>query len=188
MSSPWDSYAEGSASAIRSILSDSRLLDSVTEVLAIALKRGCKILFAGNGGSAGDSQHLAAEFVGRLRHDRKALPALSLTADSAVITALSNDYGFAQVFSRQVEALGNPGDVLIVLTTSGKSPNVLDALLCGSDQGLSTIALCGKVNDLISKHADFVLAVDSDSTSHIQEAHLAVGHALCAAVERAMGL
>lgn len=188
MSSPWESYANGSASAIRSILADSQLLDQVTDVLASALNGGCKLLFAGNGGSAGDSQHLAAEFVGRFRHDRKALPALSLTADSAVVTALGNDYGFVEVFSRQVEAVGSPGDVLVVLTTSGKSPNVLEALLRGKDQGLSTIALCGRANDLISKHSDFVLAVDSDYTSHIQEAHLAVGHALCAAVERVMGL
>jgi len=160
----------------------------VAALLVEALGAGGKVLFCGNGGSAADSQHLAGEFANALdrRRPRPALAALALTADSTLLTAAANDLGFAEVFARQVEALGRPGDVLVALTTSGASPNVLRALERGRELGLRTVVFMGSNGGSAARLADLSVEVPSADTQHIQEAHLALGHALCAVVERAI--
>jgi D-sedoheptulose 7-phosphate isomerase len=140
------------------------------------------VFFCGNGGSAGDSQHLAAELVGRLRRDRRPLAALALTTDTSALTALANDYGFEQVFARQVEALGRPRDLLFALSTSGRSPNILAAVAGARARGLFTIGLSGGDGPLATA-ADVALVIPSRDTARIQECHLTIGHILCNLVE-----
>jgi D-sedoheptulose 7-phosphate isomerase len=151
-----------------------------------ALKGGHKLLFCGNGGSAADCQHLAAEFVSALHHDkpRRALGAIALTTDTSFLTANANDFGFEQVFARQVEALGQPGDVLIGITTSGNSANVLRALSQARGQGLRTVVLTGRNGGKTAGMADVIIQVPSDATQQIQESHIAIGHVLCELVEK----
>ena len=150
-----------------------------------ALRKGKKILICGNGGSAADSQHIAAELVSRFARDREALAAMALTVDTSVLTACGNDYGFEEVFARQVAALGRPGDVLVAISTSGSSKNVLRAVHEASRRRLITVALCGLGGQLASM-ADHVIAVPSRETPRIQEAHITIGHVICGIVEEAM--
>jgi D-sedoheptulose 7-phosphate isomerase len=152
-------------------------------IILESLRSGGKLLFFGNGGSAADAQHLAAEFVGRFVLERRALPALALTTDSSIITAVGNDYGFEQVFARQIEALGRPGDVAIGISTSGNSPNVITAMQQARKQKLKTIGLAGKDGGLLQQCADVALIVAWPNTARIQECHLAIGHLLCELVE-----
>jgi D-sedoheptulose 7-phosphate isomerase len=184
----WSEYAHESSGAIISAFRNGKLLETVAGALCHCIKENHRVLIAGNGGSAADSLHLAAEFVGRFRRDRRPLPAISLAADTAAVTAISNDYGYEEVFARQVEALGQVGDVLLVMTTSGRSPNVLKAVRRASNIGMVSIALVGRYSDEFRGIVDFVLDVDSDVTSHIQEAHIAVGHALCLRLEELLNL
>jgi phosphoheptose isomerase len=158
---------------------------AAASLLCDAYRAGGKVLLCGNGGSAADCQHVAAELVGRLTRDfeRPGLPAIALTTDGSLLTAQSNDQGFDHVFERQVCALGRPGDVLIGITTSGGSSNVLRALAAARSGGLRTVALTG-ASGLSTGRADVVVAVPSDNTQHVQETHLAVEHALCELVER----
>lgn len=157
--------------------------------IAQALKGGGKIMFCGNGGSAGDSQHLAAEFVATLDHrkPREGLAAIALTTDSSLITAFSNDFGFEGIFDRQVETLGKAGDVLFAISTSGNSENVLRAAQVAQQKDILVIALTGQSGGKIAAHADILLNVPSDKTMHIQESHIALGHAITAAVEAELG-
>ncbi len=157
--------------------------------IAHALKQGGKIMFCGNGGSAGDSQHLAAEFVATLDHrkPREGLAAIALTTDSSLITAFSNDFGFEGIFDRQVETLGHAGDVLFAISTSGNSENVLRAAQVAQQKDILVIALTGQSGGKIAAHADILLNVPSDKTMHIQESHIALGHAITAAVEAELG-
>ena len=157
--------------------------------IAQALKEGGKIMFCGNGGSAGDSQHLAAEFVATLDHrkPREGLAAIALTTDSSLITAFSNDFGFEGIFDRQVETLGKAGDVLFAISTSGNSENVLRAAQVAQQKDILVIALTGQSGGKIAAHADILLNVPSDKTMHIQESHIALGHAITAAVEAELG-
>ena len=148
-----------------------------------ALAQGHKVMACGNGGSAGDAQHLVAELVGHMRRERAPLAAIALTADSSVVTALANDYGYEQVFARQVEALGQPGDVLIAISTSGKSSNVLAALEAARAQGLKTIALLGEKGDRSLEMCDVTIHVPSRDTQRIQEIHIALLHVLCEYLE-----
>jgi D-sedoheptulose 7-phosphate isomerase len=158
---------------------------AAADLLAATFASGGKLLLCGNGGSAAQCQHLAAEFVGRLTKEvvRCALPAIALTADTALLTACANDHGYATVFARQVEALGAPGDALLAISASGSSPNVVHAVEAACAAGLCTIALTGEGGQL-RERADIVIAVPSMSTQHIQEAHLALGHVLCDLVEQ----
>ncbi|HUA52223.1 MAG TPA: D-sedoheptulose 7-phosphate isomerase [Candidatus Sulfotelmatobacter sp.] len=156
------------------------------EVCHAALAAGGKLLFFGNGGSAADSQHLATELTGRYLRDRPAIAALALTTDSSSLTALGNDYGFDQVFSRQIEALGRPGDVAIGISTSGKSANVTRALLAARAGGLAATALTGRDGGALVGLADPLLIVPSDSTPRIQEMHITLGHLLCDALEQSL--
>jgi D-sedoheptulose 7-phosphate isomerase len=152
------------------------------DAIAAALKNGRTVLVFGNGGSAADAQHFAAELVGRYEKDRKAWPAVALTTDTSALTAIGNDYGFDRVFARQIEALGKTGDVAIGISTSGKSPNVLRALEAANDRGLVTIALTGRGGDA-GKIARLHVRVDEERTARIQEVHATVLHAICELVE-----
>ena len=157
---------------------------SAAQAIANTLRSGGKLLLCGNGGSAADCQHLAAEFVGRFIHDRPALAAVALTTDSSALTCIGNDYGFEYVFERQVMAVGRKGDVLIGLSTSGRSENVERALAAAVCMGISTIGLLGKDGGPCASLCDVALIVPSDSTARIQEAHGFLGHVLCGEVER----
>jgi D-sedoheptulose 7-phosphate isomerase len=151
----------------------------VVEVLTEVLNAGNKILLFGNGGSAADAQHLAAEFVNRFIIERPPLPAIALTTDTSIITSIGNDYGFEDIFSKQIRAIGQPGDVAWGITTSGVSPNVIKALETAQKMELITIGLTGKDGGEIAKIADYVLNVSSNSTPRIQEVHITVGHVIC---------
>ncbi len=156
------------------------------ELIAAALRDGRKVLAFGNGGSAADATHLAAELVGRFLAERRALPALSLSDNASAVTAIANDFGYARVFARQVEAHGAPGDVAIGISTSGRSPNVLDGLAAARAAGLATLGLCGADPGPLAAACDVVIAVPSADTPRIQEAHALVGHILCELAERGL--
>ncbi|MFH1339575.1 MAG: D-sedoheptulose 7-phosphate isomerase [Candidatus Omnitrophota bacterium] len=162
---------------------------SISEIIAIAkciidcLSKGGKVIFFGNGGSAADSQHLAAEFVGRFKKDRKALSAIALTTDTSIITSLANDYGYEVIFAKQIEALGNKGDVAVGISTSGKAKNVIRGIEQAKQQGLITVGLTGGKGGVLAKIADISLMVPSNVTARIQEAHITVGHVICELAE-----
>jgi D-sedoheptulose 7-phosphate isomerase len=147
------------------------------------LRAGGKLLFCGNGGSAADAQHLAAEFVGRFVKERNGLPAVALTTDSSILTAIGNDYGFDRVFSRQIEALGRPGDIVIGISSSGNSPNITAAMRQAATQGLKTIGLSGRDGGALAKCVDVPINVACANTARVQECHIAIGHLLCELVE-----
>ena len=157
---------------------NAALVDDAARTMAVSLARGGKILFCGNGGSAADAQHLAAEFVNRFELERPPLPALALTTDSSILTAIGNDYGFDQVFAKQVQALARPGDVVVGISTSGYSPDVLAAPRAAREQGCVTMGLAGK-NGAIVTACDLALLVPHERTALIQEVHIAIGHLLC---------
>ena len=159
------------------------VLQEIGLALTAALRGGGKILWCGNGGSAADSQHLAAELVGRFRRERRGLASISLTTDTSILTSVANDFGFDSVFSRQVEAIGSPGDLLVALSTSGNSRNVIAALEAARSKGLITVALTGKGGGKMAQLADHVLSVESSDTARIQEVHILAGHMLCDWVE-----
>jgi phosphoheptose isomerase len=144
--------------------------------LARAIRAGGKILFCGNGGSAADAQHLAAELVGRLRRERRPLPAMALTTDTSILTAIGNDYAFKDIFTRQVQALGLPGDVLVGISTSGNSENVLAATQAGRKQGVITVGLLGNDGGKIAPAVDHKVIVPAKDTQRIQECHILIGH------------
>jgi D-sedoheptulose 7-phosphate isomerase len=162
----------------------SSVIFEAASLIGGCLRNGGKLLFFGNGGSAADAQHLAAEFVGRFVSERAALAAISLTTDSSILTAVGNDYGFDRVFARQVQALGRPGDVVVAISTSGNSPNVLEAVKEAKKHGLNGIGLTGKDGGALAREARVTITVDSDSTARIQECHIAIGHIFCELVER----
>jgi len=158
----------------------------VGEILVSALKQGNKALLFGNGGSAADAQHIAAELVGHFAFDRPALPALALSVNTSCVTAIGNDYGFDQVFSRQIEALARPGDVAIGISTSGNSANVLRAMLAARKIGLHTIALTGLTGGNLKSTVDHCICVPSNEKPRIQECHILIGHIISELVEREM--
>ncbi len=159
-----------------------KLLDVIKSV-SHAFESGNKIFFFGNGGSAADAQHLAAEFVNRYVMDRPPLPAIALTTDTSILTSVSNDLAFDEIFSKQLRALGKDGDVAIGISTSGNSPNIIKAFEVAKEIGMKRVALTGNNGGAISKMADFSLVVPSTSTPRIQEVHILVGHILCEMVE-----
>jgi D-sedoheptulose 7-phosphate isomerase len=169
----------------------SSCLPALTEAagaLVSAYRSGHKALFFGNGGSAADAQHFAAEFVGRYLRQRVALPALALNSNTSAVTAIANDFGYEQVFARQLEALGVPGDVAVAISTSGNSPSVIQAVVCARQMGLPTIALTGASGGRLRSLVDTLIAVPSEETPRIQECHILLGHALCDAVEQALAI
>lgn len=147
--------------------------------MAVTLARGHKLLFCGNGGSAADAQHLAAEFVNRFQLERPPLPAIALTTDSSILTAIGNDFGFEQVFEKQVQALGNAGDMLIGISTSGNSPNVVRAMRVAREKGLVTMGLTGRGGGEMGQLSDILFDVDHRRTALVQEIHITLGHLLC---------
>lgn len=162
------------------------LLADVAGRLVEALAHGNKVMLFGNGGSAADAQHLAAEFVGRFLVDRRPLPALALTVDSSCLTAIGNDYSYDLVFARQVEGLGQKGDVVIGISTSGNSPSVIEGIRSARKLGLLTVGLTGRSGGKLKSEAEICICVPSSETPRIQESHILVGHVLCALVEEAM--
>jgi D-sedoheptulose 7-phosphate isomerase len=151
----------------------------VAELVVTALKAGSKLLFCGNGGSAADAQHLATEYVVRFRRERRALAAIALTTDTSLLTAAANDLGFEQVFARQVEALGVPGDVLFLHSTSGESPNLLAAAAAARARGVVTVGMLARGGGRLRERVDHAIVIPTDNGAHAQELHLAVGHAIC---------
>lgn len=159
------------------------ILDQISRRIAEALRAGHKILLCGNGGSAADSQHIAAEFIGRFKRERRSLPAIALTTDTSILTAVGNDYSYEKVFSRQVEGLGEKGDVLIALSTSGNSKNVLEAVKAAKSRGMITVGFTGAKGGSLKEIADHSFQAQSSETSHIQEVHITALHALSEVVE-----
>jgi D-sedoheptulose 7-phosphate isomerase len=173
--------------AIQSLLKDKLAdIEAAGEVICEALARGNKILLCGNGGSAADAQHIAAELVGRYENVRKAFPAIALTTDTSSLTALSNDFGFDEVFARQVQGLASEGDVLIAISTSGKSPNILKGAEAARQMGCRTIALTGAAAEPLASACDVAVVVPSQRTSRVQEAHITIGHLWCELVDTRM--
>jgi D-sedoheptulose 7-phosphate isomerase len=163
-----------------------RLVGEIGQAIEASMRGGGKLLIAGNGGSAADAQHLAAEFLSRYLVDRRPLPALALTTDTSVLTAVGNDYGFEHVFERQVRGLGRPGDVFLAISTSGRSPNILRALQSAGDLGLVTAGFSGAAETPMRALCRHFLAVASPETAIVQQIHMVAGHAICALVERAL--
>lgn len=159
------------------------VINTVADLCIRALTSGNKLLFAGNGGSAADAQHIAGEFVSRFMYDRPGLAAFALTTDTSVITAIGNDYGYEKLFARQVQAVGKPGDIFFGISTSGRSPNVIAAFVEARKIGLDTVGLCGANGFAGEKLCDYEIRVPSNQTPRIQEGHIAIAHALCGLVE-----
>jgi len=157
---------------------------SSADAITGAFRAGCKLLIAGNGGSAADAQHISGEFLSRLHFDRNPLPAIALTTDTSVLTAIGNDYGFERTFERQLRGLARPGDVFIAISTSGRSPNVLAALQAAREIGLITIGFTGAAGGAMPGLCDHCLAAPSSETPLIQQIHIVAAHAICGAVER----
>ena len=164
---------------IATVNEQQELLETIAREMAAALHRGNQILWCGNGGSAGDSQHLAAEIVGRFRRERRGLPSMALTTDTSILTSVANDYGYEAVFARQVEAMGRPGDVLVGISTSGNSHNVICALEAARPRAMTTVAFTGEGGGRMGALADHLFAVGSRDTARIQEAHILAGHMIC---------
>lgn len=180
---------KASAETKLKILEDEAFIEKIAEVIKACVaiyKNEKKILIAGNGGSAADAQHFAAELVGRYGFDRPSLPALALTTDTSNLTAIGNDYGYDQVFSRQLEGMGQEGDLFIGISTSGNSQNILNAFTSAKAKGITTVALTGRDGGKMAEAADYTLIVPSDATPRIQESHLLIEHMICDVIEKEM--
>lgn len=181
------SQIQASIDAKQLILKDEVLLSQIiqsAETIIKAYKNGKKTMFAGNGGSAADAQHLAGELVARFYFDRPGIPSIALTTDSSILTAIGNDYGYEKLFSRQVQAMGNEGDIFIGLSTSGNSPNILSALDVCKEKGIISIGLTGGTGGKMADRCDICIKVPSNDTPRIQESHILIGHILCCAIEQ----
>jgi D-sedoheptulose 7-phosphate isomerase len=179
-------YLARSRDVVQAAIEDPRFCSAVgdiAEIIEEALGRGGKLLLAGNGGSAGDAQHLAGEMLSRLYYDRAPCAAIALTTDSSVLTAIGNDYGYDRVFERQVLGLGRPGDVLLAISTSGRSPNILRAIGAAREKGVAVVGFTGSSGGDIAPLCDVCLRVPSDSTPLIQQVHITAGHIICGLVE-----
>lgn len=179
-----------SLAAMTTAAGDAALLAASRAIAAAsikALQQGRKILLAGNGGSAADAQHIAAEIIGRYKRDRAAWPAVALTTDTSALTAIANDYGFERVFARQVEGLGQPGDVFIGITTSGRSPNILAALEVARQRGLVTVGMTGPSGGSMGTLCDHLLIAPAPETALVQQIHLMAAHAICDEIEVVLG-
>lgn len=168
---------------IQLLTESSHLIETIVETITRCLKQNGKILWMGNGGSAADCQHMAAEFVGRFEQERKGLASIALTTDTSVLTSVGNDYGFEQIFSRQIESLCNDNDIVIGISTSGNSGNVLEGFKKAQQIGAYTIGFTGNDGGLIAAQVDSCIIVPSTNTARIQEAHILIGHIICACIE-----
>ena len=186
---PIATHLTRSREALERAAQDATVIDAarkIADVIASALRAGHKLLIVGNGGSAADAQHIAAEIVGRYKQDRPAYAAIALTTDTSALTAIGNDYGFEQVFARQVEGLGRPSDVLLALSTSGRSPNILAALNAARQRGLITIGFTGAKGTALAASCDHLLVAPSDDTAIIQQIHMAFAHGICDVIEQTL--
>ncbi|WP_375414112.1 D-sedoheptulose 7-phosphate isomerase [uncultured Bradyrhizobium sp.] len=186
---PIVTHLDNSAAALDRACHDEALLDAARNIAAAivaSLRSGNKLLIIGNGGSAADAQHIAAEIVGRYKQDRRGYAAIALTTDTSALTSIANDYGFAEVFARQVEALARRGDVLLALSTSGSSPNILAALRLARERGLVTVGFTGTKGESLRALCDHLLVSPSDDTPLVQQIHLAVAHGICDEIEQTM--
>lgn len=175
-----------SLSVVSAIRADEALHDQIQQVveqIVASLRNGGKLLVAGNGGSAADAQHLAGEFVSRFNYDRPGLPAIALTTDTSIITAIGNDYGYERLFERQVQALGRKGDVFLGISTSGNSPNLLAALRQANSMGLFTVGMTGQSGGAMKDLCNVCLHMPSSETPKVQEGHIIIGHIICGLVE-----
>jgi D-sedoheptulose 7-phosphate isomerase len=182
-------HISSSIATKKALLDDLEVLSAIEQASQLVIdtyKAGNKTLLAGNGGSAADAQHIAGEFVSRFYFDRPGLSSIALTTDSSVMTAISNDYGYEKIFSRQIQAMGNEGDVFIGLSTSGNSANVIDALMRCKEKGIKTIGLTGITGGNMADLCDICIRVPSPDTPRIQESHILIGHILCYLVEEAI--
>ncbi len=177
-------FRESADLKLRFIRQNAEALIQMVKTVAEAFKAGNKVLLFGNGGSAADAQHIAAEFVNRFLIERPPLPAMALTTDTSILTSISNDYGYADSFSKQIKALGKEGDVAIGISTSGSAANVIKAIKVAKEMGLKTIGLAGMEGGDLAKIADLAIVVDSQITPRIQEVHITIGHVLCEMVDR----
>lgn len=171
------------------ILADSSLVDTISRIADVcvsAYRQGNRVLLAGNGGSAADAQHIAAEFVSRFAFDRPGLAAIALTTDTSMLTAIGNDYGYEQVFRRQLEANGRAGDIFFGISTSGNSPNVINALQRAAELDIITVGLTGQSENKMSALCNYCIQVPSTSTPRIQESHITLGHIICGIVEQTL--
>ena len=171
------------------MLNDAELIAAVESIAALIVetyRNGGKVLLAGNGGSAADAQHIAAELVSRFTFDRPALPAMALTTDTSILTAISNDYGYDSLFSRQLEASAKPGDVFIAISTSGNSPNIVRALKTANDIGVVAVGLTGATGGEMADLCRYCVNIPSTDTPRIQEGHITIGHILCASTEQVL--
>jgi D-sedoheptulose 7-phosphate isomerase len=171
---------------LRDDLETCDLIVDVADVCVRAFSNGGKILLAGNGGSAADAQHLAAELVGRFAYHRPGLPAIALTTDTSILTAVSNDYGFEHLFARQIQALGRTGDVFFAISTSGRSPNITQALKAARAAGLICVGFSGRDGGDLLQQCDYCFRIPDESTPRIQEGHKVIGHLVCEIIERSM--
>jgi D-sedoheptulose 7-phosphate isomerase len=181
------SQIQASIDAKELILKDEALLELIiqsAETIIEGYRNGKKTMFAGNGGSAADAQHLAGELVARFYFDRPGIPSIALTTDSSILTAIGNDYGYEKLFSRQVQAMGNEGDIFIGLSTSGNSPNILHALDVCKEKGIISIGLTGMTGGKMADKCDICIKVPSNDTPRVQESHILIGHILCCAIEQ----
>ena len=176
-------YLDKASKNFIALKKQSENIEVATNVVIKSLQAGKKIIFCGNGGSAGDSQHLAAELMGRYKVDRKPMPAIALTVDTSAITAIGNDYGYENVFSRQLKGIGNKGDVLIAISTSGKSKNVINAIHEAKEMGIYVISFTGIDDSEMKSLSDNTISAQSNETNHIQEMHIAIGQLICGIVE-----
>jgi D-sedoheptulose 7-phosphate isomerase len=186
---PIGTHLKLSLSALERANGDAALLANARKIAAVmiaALRAGNKILLIGNGGSAADAQHIAAEIIGRYKQDRPGWAAIALTTDTSALTAIANDYGFEQVFARQVEGLGKPGDVLLAFSTSGRSPNILAALGKAREYGLVTIGFTGTKGEALGAHCDHLFVSPSDDTPVVQQIHLTIAHGICDEIEQTL--
>ncbi len=178
-----EKYVKAAKASIASI--DCEMIEKASDLCVESVLSGGTIFFCGNGGSAVDAQHLAGELIGRFRLDREAIPAIAITANAAIVTAIANDYDYSEIFARQLEALGKPGDILIAISTSGRSRNVIKAVEEAQRKSMKIIGFTGSDGGPIAQLVDVAVKAISDETSHVQEALLIAGHAICSAVERA---
>ncbi len=194
MNSPSDSFIRWVIDEIeasidvkrRTIETQAPMIVAIAERVVETFRHGGKLLLCGNGGSAADAQHIAAEFVSRFRRERCGLPAIALTTDTSILTAISNDYGYERVFARQIEALGRPGDMVIGISTSGISASVIAAMRAARNGGMATVGFTGASGGTLVDHVDLCLCVPSHNTARIQEVHITVAHVVCEIVERTL--
>lgn len=184
-----EKYIEASIETKQKILNDKNIIETINQAanaIINAYKNGKKVLTAGNGGSAGDAQHIAGELVSKFFFDRPGLSAFSLATDTSILTAIGNDYGYEKSFSRQIQANANEGDVFIAISTSGNSKNIVNAILEAKKKNVTTIGLVGKKTCEMDTLCDYIIKVPSESTPTIQESHIMIGHIICALVEEAI--